>query len=123
MTDTPDHAGAVQIAQEDLRQHRGDRVADGQARRVVAALARRYAFVEHAELAALRAVAEAARVLVKVLPAGAAPRTADRAADRLCAALDALPPADGAPAPPQGEDVERLTAWSQNVCAEGHLDG
>ena len=85
----------------------------GQARAVVAALACRFAFVEHAEVAALRAVAGAAQSEQDGWPID---RLVDERALRLRAALAALPPVD-APAPPQGEDDElaELCHWARRV--------
>jgi hypothetical protein len=81
---------AVQIAEESIRGRVGWRSA---AARVVAALARRYAFVDHAEYARLVAVEKAAREYVAASYSAA--RGSGSTAETWCAMLDAL---DAAPA-------------------------
>src|SRR5690349_6357153 len=133
MTDSPD--AAVQIAREALAPLGvGSHSDDSYARAVVAALARagwlhdpaerrrwheaalavaaRKAALE-AEVAALRAVADAAEEVLRTLNASDFPAYVN-GSEELAAAVDALPPAD-APAPPQGEDVERLREMAKVI--------
>lgn len=63
-------------------------------------------FAQEDELAALRAVADAARAAVYEDGPGHLHRLWESVN-----ALDALPPADGAPVPPQGEDAGRQREW------------